>query len=94
MGKRRKTSKKDDVSVQEKRPTSAVISRRGLRTTGDVAKMMSAVICEMLEGRVTAADTNAVANASGKILKAAELRMKYGTTVNGVEHVLEVYESE
>lgn len=40
---------------------------------------MSSLMCDVITGKVAAADVNAAANAGGKILKAVELRLKYGT---------------
>lgn len=41
---------------------------------------MSALITDVLEGTISPGICNAVANTSGKMLKAAEMQMKYGTS--------------
>lgn len=45
---------------------------------------MSALIGDVLDGKVSAVVCNAAVNAGGKILKVVEMQMKYGTkTANG-----------
>lgn len=40
---------------------------------------MSAMMCDVLEERITPVVANAAVNAGGKMLKVIELNMKYGT---------------
>lgn len=41
--------------------------------------MMSALMCDLIEGRVTPSVGNATCNAGGKLLKVVEMQQKYGT---------------
>lgn len=43
--------------------------------------MMSALMSDVAEGRVTPATSNAIVNAGGKLLKVVELQLKYGADV-------------
>ncbi|HKF98933.1 MAG TPA: hypothetical protein VKB20_11785 [Steroidobacteraceae bacterium] len=61
---------------------SLEIARRGIYTAQDFCNVMSALMVDLLEGRVTDRVGNATVNAGGKMLKAAELQQKYGV-VNG-----------
>lgn len=54
--------------------------------------MMSALMSDVIEGRVTPQVSNAAVNAGGKLLKVVEMSMKYGTTVGGNRKVLNLVE--
>lgn len=41
--------------------------------------MMSALMSDLIEGKVTPQVGNATVNAGGKLLKVVEMQMKYGT---------------
>ena len=45
--------------------------------------MMSSLMSDVIEGRVTPQVSNAAVNAGGKLLKVVEMEMKYGTTSDG-----------
>ena len=45
--------------------------------------MMSALMSDLIEGRVTPNVGNATVNAGGKLLKVVELQYKYGTVSDG-----------
>jgi len=45
--------------------------------------MMSALMSDLIEGRVTPSVGNATCNAGGKMLKVVELQYKYGTVGPG-----------
>jgi hypothetical protein len=42
--------------------------------------MMSALMSDIIEGKVTPQVGNATVNAGGKLLKVVEMQLKYGTT--------------
>lgn len=44
---------------------------------------MSEIIADLAEQKVTPQTANAMINASGKLMKAAELQQKYGTSGSG-----------
>ena len=60
-------------------PRSAAIAASGIRTAHDFANLMSALMSDLLDGRVTPNIGNATCNAGGKLLKVVEMQCKYGT---------------
>jgi len=60
-------------------PRSIEIARKGIRTSGDFANMMSALMVDLIEGRVAPQVGNGICNAGGKLLKVVEMSYKYGT---------------
>lgn len=64
---------------ETKRPQCAEIAARGVKTSGDFCQMMSALMSDLVDGAITPAVGNAVVNAGGKMLKAAELTLQYGS---------------
>jgi len=60
-------------------PRSLAIAEGGIRTGKDFANVMSALMSDLLSGRVTPNIGNATCNAGGKLLKVVELEYKYGT---------------
>jgi hypothetical protein len=69
-------------------PRSLSIATEGVKTGRDFARLMSAVMSDLIEGKITPAVGNAACNAGGKLLKAVEMQMKYGTKTDGGEPVL------
>lgn len=59
-------------------PASLAISQRGIRTGGDFACLMSALMSDIIGGRVTPQVGNAACNAGGKLLKIVEMQHQYG----------------
>jgi len=70
------TAQAEQQAVQT--PRSNMFAARGIKTSGDFAGMMSALMSDVLEGRVTPQVSNAVVNSGGKLLKMIELQFKYG----------------
>lgn len=68
-----------EVAAQRKQPRSLAASERGVRTGGDFAQLMSALMSDIIAGRVTPAVGNAACNAGGKLLKIVEMQYKFGT---------------
>lgn len=66
------------VSPQQNEPRSLAISERGIRTGGDFASLMSALMSDIIGGRVTPQVGNAACNAGGKLLKIVEMQYQYG----------------
>ena len=60
-------------------PRSSTIAATGVRTAHDFANLMSALMSDLLDGRVTPNIGNATCNAGGKLLKVVEMECKYGT---------------
>jgi hypothetical protein len=69
---------------------SLAIATRGIRTAGDFANMMAAVMTDLATGRLTAQVANAMANVGGKLLKVSEMQQKYGTQGDGPHRELEL----
>lgn len=57
---------------------SLAIAASGVRTSREFARLMSALMSDVIEGAVTPATANAAVNAGGKLLKAVELQLRYG----------------
>jgi hypothetical protein len=82
------------VSKRSKLPRSLKIAEVGVRTGRDFAKLMSALMSDIIEGRVTPNVGNATCNAGGKLLKVVEMQYKYGTDGPGTgEKVLRLTDS-
>lgn len=71
-------------------PRSLAIANRGVKTGSDFAGLMSALMSDLIEGRVTPSIGNATCNAGGKLLKVVEMQAKYGTSGPGQRKVLEL----
>jgi hypothetical protein len=73
------------VPARQGEPRSLAISERGIRTGGDFASLMSALMSDIIGGRVTPQVGNAACNAGGKLLKIVEMQYQYGKQrgVNG-----------
>lgn len=72
-------------------PRSLGIAKEGIRTGGDFAQMMSALMSDVIEGNVTPQVSNATVNAGSKLLKVVELQLKYGSQPeNGSTRVLKL----
>lgn len=67
------------------KPRSLALAASGVETCSDLAKMMLAVMVDVIEERLTPALANASCNAAGKALKAVELRHKYGASQDGIK---------
>lgn len=86
-----KTTTGDSVATGA--PLSLGLSQRGVKTGRDFAGLMSALMSDLIEGRISPGVANAVCNAGGKMLKVVEMQMKYGHTgATGSEKVLQLTE--
>lgn len=66
--------------VQEtKGPKFLAVLHGGIHTDVDFAKLMSAIMTDTLTEAISPTVASAAINAGGKILKANELKIKYGT---------------
>jgi hypothetical protein len=61
-------------------PRSLEIAARGVQTGGHFANLMSAVMSDLIDGRLTPSVGNAVCNAGGKLLKVVEMQQRWGTS--------------
>ena len=76
-------------------PRSLEFAKKGIRSGGDFAGMMSALMSDLIEGTITPQVGNATVNAGGKLLKVVELQLKYGKNgPDGVRRPLDLLEIE
>lgn len=64
---------------------SLAVANKGITTGHDFANFMSALMSDLISGKVSPGVGNAACNAGGKLLKVVEMQMKYGTTQNGAK---------
>lgn len=57
---------------------SRELARNGVATGAEFSDLMSALMSDLLQEKVTPGVANAVCNAGGKMLRLVELRYKYG----------------
>lgn len=68
------------------KPRSLAIAEHGVDTGEEFAFLMSALIADIIAGRVNPSQANAIIGAGGKLLKIVEMQHKYGKpTANGKE---------
>lgn len=75
-------------------PRCLDIAEKGIRTASEFARMMSAIMSDVIMGRVTPSMANATVNAGGKLLKVVELQQKYGVPVKNARKELTLAEAE
>ncbi len=82
---KKETTRGSSVATRRKtaEPRSLAIASRGVKTGNDFASLMSALMSDLIEGRVTPQMGNATCNAGGKLLKVVEMQYKYGTQEGG-----------
>jgi hypothetical protein len=85
--KREGASERSPVVAKEP-PRSLAVAAKGIRTGNDFANLMSALMSDLIEGRVTPSVGNATCNAGGKLLKVVEMQFKYGTLGPGQDKTL------
>lgn len=74
------TKPKGSQTVAQKQPPRSLsVAKKGIRTGNDFAELMSSLMSDIIEGRVTPSVGNATCNAGGKLLKVVEMQYKYGT---------------
>ncbi len=78
-----KTAEKKSASLAKRRPQCLQIAKQGIQTGGDFALMMSALMSDVVEGKIAPQVANATTNAGGKLLKVVEMTQKYGIPISG-----------
>lgn len=68
------------------KPRSLEIASRGVNTGGQFAQLMSSLMSDLIDGRITPQVGNAVCNAGGKLLKIVEMQHRWGTTNGSNPH--------
>jgi hypothetical protein len=69
---------KNKKHLAKGKPKSLAFAEAGVRTSGDFAGMMSALMSDTISGKVSPQVTNAAVNAGGKLLKVVEMQLRYG----------------
>lgn len=76
----------NNASVEETRtvpedqfPNCLAISERGIRTAQDFAQFMSAMMGDVIAGRLSTAKAAATARGGSALLKVIEMQYKYGS---------------
>jgi len=67
----------------DKKSKCLAIAEKGIVTGHDFAGFMSALMSDLIGGKVSPNIGNAACNAGGKLLKVVEMQMKYGTQEAG-----------
>lgn len=81
MAKRKSNNETNSGMAAGKQPSvSLKISERGLATSQDFASFMSALMGDLVAGRISPMVGNAACNAGGKLLKVVEMQLKYGVS--------------
>lgn len=63
---------------RERTPRSLTLIRNGLRTSNDLAAVFVAVMCDVIESRLSTSQGNAVSNVGGKLLKTKDMEFRNG----------------
>jgi hypothetical protein len=58
---------------------SLTVARRGIETSTDFKQIMSSMMADLLQNKVSPQIANAVCNSGGKLLKVVEMELKYAT---------------
>lgn len=74
----RRKSHTEGTQLPAEAPRSIAIGAAGVSTGEDFAKLMSALMSDVLEGRISTDVANAACNAGGKLLKVVEMQYRYG----------------
>jgi hypothetical protein len=67
---------------------SLALAATGVTTGMDFARMMSALMSDVIEGAITPEIANAAVNAGGKLLKVVEMQYKYAPPKLGEQPML------
>ena len=78
MGTDKQTGNRGGKKSPNGTPESVEIAGKGVKTSKDFARVMSALMGDVLSGTVDPRTANAVCNAGGKLLKMVEMQHKYG----------------
>ena len=90
MGTGRKASHQGRASGGTGQPKSLSIAEKGVSTSKDFRNLMSAIMSDVIAGRITPHMTNAACNAGGKMLKMVDLEMRYGTSPDRPRKVITI----
>lgn len=69
-------------------PRSVLIAKQGITNSHQFANVMSALMSDLLEGKITPGVGNAACNAGSKLLKVVEMQARYGQVGKGQVKIL------
>jgi hypothetical protein len=69
----------DGNQAVSKESRSLPVAQAGVKTGAEFASLMSALMSDVIEGRLAPDIANATCNAGGKLLKVVEMQYKYGS---------------
>jgi hypothetical protein len=72
------TPPESETLTAGKEPRSSEIAKKGIKTGNDFAGLMSSLMSDIIEGRVSPSAGNATCKAGGKLLKLTEMQYKHG----------------
>lgn len=85
-----KTTETNSSVPAEPKPRSLALAEAGVRTGNDFARLMSAVMSDLISGTMSPSVGNAVCSAGRGLLKVVEMQHRYGTQHQGKAKVLEL----
>lgn len=71
-------------------PRCLAVAKEGIQTTHQLARYLSALMSDVVEGNIPPTVANAGVNAAGKLLKTVELQHKYGTPSGNGKKMLDL----
>lgn len=77
-GKENANGNKKTLALVKEEPRSFALADKCIKTGDDFANMMSALMSDLIGGRISPNIGNATCNAGGKLLKVVEMQYKYG----------------
>ena len=81
--------------VCDREARSSQVAKGGIRTGSDFANLMSSLMSDVIEGKVSPQVANATVNAGGKLLKVVELQLKYGKpNIDGTRNRMQLIEKD
>lgn len=80
----RQNSSTSEKVHSQPQPRSLALAEQGIATAPELASFLSAIMTDVIRGALHPATANASVNAAGKLLKVAEMQIKYGKP-NGTE---------
>ena len=73
---------------QGQQSRSLALAQKGVESGVDFARLMSALMSDVIEGAITPEIANATVNAGGKLLKVVEMQYKYAPPKAGEQPML------
>jgi hypothetical protein len=84
MAARKKTHAGGPALSPRAVPRSLKLAEAGINTAQDFANVMATLMGDLVSNRIAPNVANAMCNAGGKLLKAVEMQLRYGTASQDV----------